>query len=160
VVREVLDEAQHQHLAVGGGQPVEGRGDVGTDVGADLLVSGGRLDLDGGAGPVEQAGVPPLAPADVVAGVGDDAVQPGVEVVVAVEAVEVAEGPQERLLHGVLGQGGVAEAAHGVAVHGPVVAQHDLAERVVVAGAVLLDEGSVVQIGDECHGPRPSLPCW
>src|SRR5207249_2288345 len=71
----------------------------------------------------------PALAADVVAGVDEDAVDPGTHARGALERPHAPIRPQERLLHGVLGIGRVAQDVVGDALHARPVAPVELLEE-------------------------------
>ena len=86
--------------------------------------------------------VPPAAslPADVVAGVDEDAVHPGAEPRRALEGAHTAIHAQEGLLHRVLGVGGAAQDVVGHTLHARPMAPIELLEGGDLAAPAALDE--------------------
>jgi peptide-methionine (R)-S-oxide reductase len=117
-------------------------------------VTGDRMKAD--------AGVPAACPARFrIAGVDDEAVEPGIEALRLAQRRQVAPGTEERLLGGVLGTIPVAQDAHRQGEAAVDVARRKLGERGTIAVRGPVDEIELVHsleaLGRSMRDPSPSM---
>ena len=131
---------QHEHLAVLGRQPEQGRADVGA---ANVLISGvcaGRT-----RGDINAQHRPPAAARDGPALIGDYRQKPRPHLGAGPQVVQLAPGPDRPLLHRVLGR--VTIVKHPVGEPKRLVDKrpHELVERLSIAA---------LRAGDQICGGR------